>query len=565
MIGQLVGNFQIIAQLGKGGMGDVWLGEHAAMKTRVAIKMLHSATTVDKHQVQRFFNEAVAVSKIHHAGIVKIFDSGFHPNGRAYLVMELLEGESLTKRIQRVGRLPIGQVADIGRQIASVLDATHTAGITHRDLKPDNIFMVPDDELASRERVKVLDFGIAKLASAAMTALDVSSIGTPNYMSPEQWHSLAQVDWRTDAYSLGCVAFEMATGRVPFVASSLGEACQMHLMDPPVAPSSLVPGLPKAFDDLVLRLLEKEAAPRPTMRETMATLAELAHDQPRQMAAPFAAIPPTTIPPPKIPPTNRSTAFGYATHDPPRGGAAATAASYGPPEMPEPAGGAPEPPPPLPRTPDPAMTMPVHARGRSRAGILMALGVLLIAGGVAAAVMYTNTGSADATPDAARSAIVTAPPSPPPPAPVVDAAAPAPPPPAAIDAAAPVVDAPEVATASDAAARPLPTPTPTPPTPPPPVIAEKLTSKQIESAIAKVRSKVLACQSKAPTEGPIQIALTIAPDGKVSKATSDGPDPVQNSCVERAIAAARFPKSQRGGTTSATFQFRAPERPPNPY
>jgi len=530
VIGETVGNFQIVAQLGKGGMGDVWLAEHAAMKTKVAIKMLHSGT-VDKHQVQRFFNEAVAVGKIHHAGIVKIFDSGYHSNGRAYLVMEFLEGESLTERIHKVGMLSLAQVADIGRQIASVLDATHGAGITHRDLKPDNVYLVRDAELASGERVKVLDFGIAKLNTAAMTALNVSSIGTPNYMSPEQWHSLAQVDWRTDAYSLGCVMFEMATGRVPFVASSLGEACQMHLMDPPVAPSSLVPGLPKAFDDLVLRLLEKEPAPRPTMRETMGVLAELAHDQPRQMAAPFAA-------PPAIPPTgNRSTAFGYATHEPQN-------VKYGPPEMPEPM------PAPAPR-PDPATTMAVRKK-RSKAGIFVALGLLLIAGGVAAAVLYTNQEAAT-SPDAAPVAVVAPTPPPPPP---IDAA------PVIIDAPV-VVDAAVVAIVEDAAA---PTPTPTPKAPE--VIAPTLTAKQIEASISKVRGKVLACGGKFPMDGPIHIALAISPDGRVSKATADGPEAIVNSCVERAITGAKFAKTQKGGTTTATFQFHAPQPPPqnpSPY
>jgi eukaryotic-like serine/threonine-protein kinase len=526
VIGETVGNFQIVAQLGKGGMGDVWLAEHAAMKTKVAIKMLHSGT-VDKHQVQRFFNEAVAVGKIHHAGIVKIFDSGYHSNGRAYLVMEYLEGESLTKRIHKVGMLPLAQVADIGRQIASVLDATHGAGITHRDLKPDNVYLVPDAELASGERVKVLDFGIAKLNTAAMTALNVSSIGTPNYMSPEQWHSLAQVDWRTDAYSLGCVMFEMATGRVPFVASSLGEACQMHLMDPPVAPSSLVPGLPKAFDDLVLRLLEKEPAPRPTMRETMGVLAELAHDQPRKMAAPFAsAIPPT-----------KQTAFGYATHEPP------PHVKFGPPEMPEPL------PPPA---PDPATTLAVPRR-RSKAGVFVALGLLLIAGGVAAAVLYQNqsTASPDAAPVPPPVAAVTpTPPAPPPPPP--------PPPPLPVDAAI-VVDAAVVAITEDAAPPP---PTPTPKAPE--IIAVTLSAKQIEAAITKVRSKVLACGGKFPMDGPIHIALTIAPDGRVSKATADGPEAIVNSCVERAITGAKFAKTQKGGTTTATFQFHAPQPPQNP-
>jgi len=157
-----IGNFRIVSQLGVGGMGEVFLGVHAAIGTKVAIKMLLPHISQNHEHVQRFFNEAIAVSKIQHAGIAKIFDVGFHAQ-RAYLVMEFLEGESLAARIRRCGKLPLGEVADIGKQIASVLDAVHKAGITHRDLKPDNIFVVPDSELPRGERVKILDFGIAKL------------------------------------------------------------------------------------------------------------------------------------------------------------------------------------------------------------------------------------------------------------------------------------------------------------------------------------------------------------------------------------------------------------------
>jgi serine/threonine-protein kinase len=310
VIGESVGNFQIISRLGKGGMGEVWLAEQKSIKTKVAIKMLQASISTNKTHVQRFFNEAVAVSQIHHSGIVKIFDVGFHTGGQAYLVMEYLEGETLTSRIQRAGHLSVAQVADFGRQIASVLDATHNAGITHRDLKPDNIYLVTDAELAGGERVKVLDFGIAKLEVRAdggprMTSLSVSSIGTPNYMSPEQWHSLAEVDWRTDAYAFGCVAFEMACGRPPFQGESMSDVCAMHLSEPPPVPSSLVPGLPPQLDELVARLLEKEPAQRPTMREAMAVFSLLG--QPYAVAqttlppgskSPLAFMPPQPAPAP---------------------------------------------------------------------------------------------------------------------------------------------------------------------------------------------------------------------------------------------------------------------------
>ena len=163
-IGETFGNFRLVSRLGRGGMGEVFLAEQQSIGTRVAVKVLQAEISEDKDHVQRFFNEARAVSRIQHAGIVKIFDVGYHTqSGQAYLVMEYLEGESLGRRIRRAP-LSLAQVVDVGRQIASVLEATHAAGITHRDLKPDNIYLVPDRELASKERVKVLDFGIAKLS-----------------------------------------------------------------------------------------------------------------------------------------------------------------------------------------------------------------------------------------------------------------------------------------------------------------------------------------------------------------------------------------------------------------
>ena len=240
MRGDTIKDFKLTARLGAGGMGEVWAAEQQIVKTKVAIKLLHS---VDPNQVQRFFNEAIAASKIKHAGIVKIYDVGFHGE-RAYLIMELFEGETLASRIARSGRLSLGQAAEIGRQIASVLGATRAAGITHRDLKPDNVFLIPDGELASGERVKILDFGIAKLAAAGagMTATG-NSMGTPSYMAPEQWKDAGTADARADTYSFGCVLLEMCTGAPPFAATTIGEACTKHLteMPPRAASRATVP------------------------------------------------------------------------------------------------------------------------------------------------------------------------------------------------------------------------------------------------------------------------------------------------------------------------------------
>jgi serine/threonine-protein kinase len=268
MIGEKIGNYKILSLLGAGGMGEVYLAEQVAIETRVAIKILQTQISKDADQVQRFFNEARAVSKVRHAGTVKIFDVGFH-QAHAYLVMEYLDGESLAARIRRLGTLPGEQVAEIGRQIAGVLDAVHTVGVTHRDLKPDNIFLVPDHELASGERVKVLDFGIAKLSGtmSGHSPQTKGTMGTPAYMAPEQWNNAASVDGRADTYSLGCVMFEMAVGKPPFPSGSIGEACTHHLHSKPPRASELVPQVPPEFDTLVDRMLSKTVDLRPTIKE----------------------------------------------------------------------------------------------------------------------------------------------------------------------------------------------------------------------------------------------------------------------------------------------------------
>ena len=279
MIGEVIGNFRVVARLGAGGMGEVFLAEQTSIHTRVAIKVLHAQVSTERSHVQRFFSEAVAAGRIKHAGIAKIFDVGFHGE-RAYLIMELLEGETLAARIRRLGRLGLRAVCDVGRQLASVLDATHAAGIVHRDLKPDNVFLVGDAELASRERVKVLDFGIAKLGTSTTISQTAGSMGTPAYMAPEQWASSSQVDGRADIYSLGCLLFEACTGRPPFVAASMAEACTMHLTQEPPLLRTLAPTLPGELDQLIARALAKDPAHRPSLADLADALAALAATAP---------------------------------------------------------------------------------------------------------------------------------------------------------------------------------------------------------------------------------------------------------------------------------------------
>jgi tRNA A-37 threonylcarbamoyl transferase component Bud32 len=294
VIRETIGNFEIIARAGRGGMGEVFVAEHTAIKTRVAIKVLHAHVSANTDHVQRFFNEARAVARIQHAGIVKIFDVGFHTNQRAYLIMEYLEGETLAARLKRTQRISPHGTAEIARQIASILDATHHAGIIHRDLKPENVFLVQDRELASGERVKLLDFGIAKLSDTfgGASPTTVGAIGTPAYMAPEQWSDSSTVDWRADVYSLGCIVYEMASGRPPFRTSSIAEACEKHLHETPQPLRFHAPDVPPAIDAFTLRLLSKDPAQRVTSTELLEQqLAELTASTPLTGDEPLAMAP----------------------------------------------------------------------------------------------------------------------------------------------------------------------------------------------------------------------------------------------------------------------------------
>src|SRR5881394_2219991 len=210
MIGDAFGNYRIVAQIRSGAMGVVFLAEHQRSERRVAIKFLAPELARDQHALQRFFNEARATSRIRHPGIVDVFDCDVDSAGRAYMVMEHLEGETLADRLRRAGNLHWSAACLIARRVADALGAVHDKGIVHRDLKPENIFLVGNgrDPAAA---VKVLDFGVAKLlTSDAVARLTMRGmlLGTPEFMSPEQCAG-TDVDHRADVYSLGCILFEM--------------------------------------------------------------------------------------------------------------------------------------------------------------------------------------------------------------------------------------------------------------------------------------------------------------------------------------------------------------------
>jgi eukaryotic-like serine/threonine-protein kinase len=262
--GDRIGGYLLLRQIGEGGMGVVWMAAHGVLGRRAAIKFLRPECSLQRDIVTRFFNEARAATAISDPGIIQIFDVGHH-DGSAYIVMELLEGESLDGRLKRDGVLPIRSALRLCRQAASAVGAAHERGIVHRDLKPENIFVVRDPEVAGGERAKVLDFGIAKLAGNLGTHFKTSGsvvIGTPPYMSPEQCRGAGEVDQRSDIYSLGCVLFTLLVGRPPFDTRAPGVLLMQHMTDVPPTPSHRAPGIPVEVDALILRCLAKDPAQR---------------------------------------------------------------------------------------------------------------------------------------------------------------------------------------------------------------------------------------------------------------------------------------------------------------
>jgi serine/threonine-protein kinase len=273
LIGAVIGNYQIVQKLGEGGMGVVYLGQHSLLGRRAAIKVLLPALSARPDIVNRFFNEARAVTTISDPGIVQVFDFGYHTDGSAFIVMEFLEGETLDRRLARLGKLAVYEALRLCRQIAGSLAAAHAQHIIHRDLKPENIFLVHDGEVASGERSKILDFGIAKLSDEHPGKMKTSTgalMGTPVYMSPEQCRGLADLDHRSDVYALGCVLFHLMTGRPPFEGEGMGDIIAAHIREPAPVPSSRAPEIPPNVDALVLRCLAKAPADR---YQTMVELA----------------------------------------------------------------------------------------------------------------------------------------------------------------------------------------------------------------------------------------------------------------------------------------------------
>ncbi|HVR63347.1 MAG TPA: protein kinase [Polyangia bacterium] len=280
LVGTTLGNYRLSERIGQGGMGEVYVAEHRRISRRVAVKVLLPELSANQTIVERFLSEARTASLIRHPGIVEIFDCD-EDAGRAFIVMELLEGETLAARLQRDCPLSAdGQLAAlIGGQIAQAVAAAHASGVVHRDLKPDNVFLIaraaPTGDFSGGFGigVKVVDFGIAKLASPEATSRTQTGalLGTPIYMSPEQCRGAGRVDHRADIYSLGCILFEMVCGHPPFVRVGAGDLLIAHMTEPPPPVQALNPGVPAALQALIADMLAKDPEARPPSMTVVAT------------------------------------------------------------------------------------------------------------------------------------------------------------------------------------------------------------------------------------------------------------------------------------------------------
>ena len=321
-IGERVGSYRVVRAIGSGGMGLVLEAVHERIRSRAAIKILHTQYSQNPELRERFLTEALATNLVQHPGIVSVFEHGQTESGDAFIIMEYLEGQSLRGRIdawvqaKKEGRSPAtsgpprsGQgmpasglpperdrgsdrasLLRLLRQLASTLAAAHGKGIIHRDLKPDNVMIVKDPFTMGGERVKVLDFGIAKVLGPDGARVRTGGLlGTPAYMAPEAWAGAATVDAKADVYALGMIIFESLTGELPIedARDNIGRWQELHQTAAPRPLRQLDPSVPDSLDALVARMLAKSPGSRPDMGEIAAELDQLVGQNLRYRAGGF--------------------------------------------------------------------------------------------------------------------------------------------------------------------------------------------------------------------------------------------------------------------------------------
>lgn len=320
--GQQVGSYWIGQRLGAGGMAEVYEGEHVdpGLARKVAIKVLRAEHCNNPELVERFVNEAKALGRINHPGVVHIYDVAYLPDRRVCLIMAYLQGKTLDAWRRERGQLSVQEALPLMIQLADTMAAAHDQSIIHRDIKPENIFVIPDPVMGMR--TKVLDFGIAKLQGNAgsVKTRTQTTLGTAAYMPPEQFRSSKDVDHRSDIYSLGCVFFELLAGRPPFVARTLVEHMRMHAFEEPPPLTSVVPSAPVEIEQIISAMLVKDPNGRyASMRQLQQDL-QTVHGGGRP-TGPQAVVqrPPQQIQQPPSQPYQQS-GYGYQHGHPPQTG-----------------------------------------------------------------------------------------------------------------------------------------------------------------------------------------------------------------------------------------------------
>ncbi len=264
----LDGAYRLTRLLGQGGMGAVYEATHTGAGKRVAVKIMHRGLMAYPELRARFQREAKVTMELTNPHVVRVFGFGTAPSGQPYIVMEFLEGEDLQSHLERVGPLPLKTVVQIVNQVAAALTEAHAAGVVHRDLKPDNVFLVhaPDGSLA----VKVVDFGISKVLKASATKLTVARavFGSPEYMAPEQAEGRQDlIDHRSDQWSLACLAWVAMTFCLPFSGPDATATLNQVMSGVPTPPKPGAPRIPPEVDQVLRKALSKQSAQRyPTIR-----------------------------------------------------------------------------------------------------------------------------------------------------------------------------------------------------------------------------------------------------------------------------------------------------------
>ena len=289
----LGGRYRLAERLGQGGMGAVYRAVHTLMDKPLAVKILRAELATDADAVARFHREARSASRLDHDHCIRVTDFGQSEDGLLYLAMELLEGQSLTRRM-REGRVTVAEACRLAHSIALALEHAHEAGVVHRDLKPDNVFLARRPR--GREVVKVLDFGLAKLASDSSKSRSITRdgtiFGTPEYMAPEQAQG-DPLDKRTDLYSLGVLLYHLVTGELPFSADTFVALLTKHVRETARPPRDLDPTIPPELEAIVLRCMMKRPADRYASASELAEalLPFAARGESTGQVAPVAAAP----------------------------------------------------------------------------------------------------------------------------------------------------------------------------------------------------------------------------------------------------------------------------------